>query len=517
MADMFRAEVAGGDPLVVKLFHPKTTDAAYAQVIAGVAAALRQATHPGLVHVSRVGLARERLAVMRGAFERFSLAQVLARLHTREVHLPPALAFSIVLDLLGGLGAAHDVGVVHGALTPGNVLLSAEGQVGLADFGALQALQASAVLRAAFANKGRSSYRAPELARGEPATVASDLYAVGALLYELLTLRELGAGQALSTRREKWVPPSRVVRTLSSRLDAVVMRLIEVEPSRRFRSALETAQALRDVVASAGGLSSGADLAAFLESMLPKDAVVGALGPVPFESFELDEIAGVFGGEEEVSEVATRAPFSPAAATEVDEDEAPVAPTPAFEDWHAPEGAWPGPRPGLEPRVSDSRQGATTDEHDVAPRPPAVVLPTAAKTLVTFMPPAEALRDTDAEQPKVSELRGPIGRWVPWLLLIAFVGGTAGLALRSRLPSKPTRAGPRCYESPLPRDAAFLSVDAPVFAQFDGVALCSPLTRVAVEPGVHTVRFIDANSGQVTETPVRFELGKTLKITPAFH
>ena len=142
LADLFRGErVEAKESVVLKLFHLKTSDASYAKVIADVARQLQTVTHPRVARVLDVGMVDGHLAVVRQDTGKYSLGLALQRLNTREVHLPPALALTLALELLDVLNAAHQAGVVHGALTPGNVMLSVEGQVGLNVFGGLAGLE----------------------------------------------------------------------------------------------------------------------------------------------------------------------------------------------------------------------------------------------------------------------------------------------------------------------------------------------------------------------------------------
>ena len=97
LSELFRAEV-DGQPVVVKLFHARTTDAAYAKVVADAAIHLRPVSHRGIAKVLRVGLTGTRLAVVRDGFGRYTLGQALIRLNTREVHLPPAVALSVMVE-----------------------------------------------------------------------------------------------------------------------------------------------------------------------------------------------------------------------------------------------------------------------------------------------------------------------------------------------------------------------------------------------------------------------------------
>lgn len=315
LSELYRAERSDGGAVVIKLFHPKTTDLAYAKVIAASSQRLGAVSAPGLARVLQVGLFQRRLAIVREDPGKYTLGQALTRLNTREVVLPSAVALALVIDVAETLEAAHRVDAVHGALTPGNVLLAADGRAAVADFGALEALMASAALRKTFGTRGRSSYRAPELRGQGSGTPASDVYALGAMAYELLTLKEASVGRdSLSTRQaEKLPPPSRLVRRLNSRVDPIIMRALDQSAPRRQRTAGELSEALRDFLGAQGGVPGREDLKKFVEELFPRDVVVNALGPVPFEGeFELDDIAGVSDlvASEQPEAPDTRAPFS---------------------------------------------------------------------------------------------------------------------------------------------------------------------------------------------------------------
>ena len=316
LSELYRAERTDGGPVVLKLFHPRTTDVAYAKVIADYAQRLSSVSVPGFARVLQVGLFQRRLAIVREDVGRYTLGQALTRLNTREVVLPPAVAIAFIIELADVLEAAHRASVVHGALTPGNVLLGSNGRAAIADFGALDALIASPVLKKAFADRGRSSYRAPEVRGAGRATASSDIYALGALAYELLTLKEASVGRdSLSTRQgEKLPPPSRLVRRLHSRIDPIIMRALEQTPGRRQRSAGELSSGLREFLSEQGGVPGREDVRKFVDELFPKDVVTNALGPVPFQgAFELDDIAGVsdlVADAELPAAPQTRAPFS---------------------------------------------------------------------------------------------------------------------------------------------------------------------------------------------------------------
>jgi serine/threonine-protein kinase len=295
LAELYEAlQEPGGTQAVIKLFHEKTSDPRYAAVLARTYGALGALRHEGLVPLLDLGFVQGRLAVVREAVTGHTLGTVLQRLHAREVLLPPLLALSLLLQLLEAVQLAHEAGVVHGALTPGNVLLSRAGVPSIADFGALQALLEVPRLERTFAARGRSAYRAPELGRGEPPTAQADVYSLGAIAYELLTRRQaLLPESGGSARAAGLPPPSRLDRRIPAKVDPLILRALEASPSRRFRSCAEFATALRNVLAAQGGVPGAEELRRFLAELLPPQASSpGASGPLPFtERFTLTPVS----------------------------------------------------------------------------------------------------------------------------------------------------------------------------------------------------------------------------------
>lgn len=421
LADLFRAERGeSGEPVVLKLFHPNTSDAEYAKVIAALAGQLQ---FDGVAQVVEVGFVEQRLAIARQDTGRYSLGLALQRLNTREVMLPPTLALAMVLELLEIIGAAHSRGVIHGALTPGNILLGDDGRLTVADFGALAALQASPALKKSFGGHGRGSYRAPELSTGGAPSVASDVYALGAIVYELLTLREATLGNsAMRTRGERLPPPSRLVRRLHARVDGVIMRALESAPARRQKSCAEFADGLREFLASTGGIPPRDDVRKFVGELFPNEVQVSTTGPVPFTTpFALSEIAGAAAIEVQADE---RASFSGGAIDDrtptsdglpvfreeiITELDVPAVKRKVADDWVAPEGAMPesaaaAPAAGFKSRVKvieDFAPVEGAEKPDVGPQIEAPPKPV-PKTIVTFAVPFK--REGDPEIPNLDAL-----------------------------------------------------------------------------------------------------------------
>jgi eukaryotic-like serine/threonine-protein kinase len=151
----------------------------------------------------------------------------------------PARAVEIALAVLGALGEAHRIGVLHRDVKPSNILLDAAGAPYLADFGAAHVGDAAATVTAGLI--GSLAYMAPEQLAAQPAAIASDLYAVGAVLYEALT------GECAAPADQLEVLPSEVNPDLTRRHDEVVGAMLARDPAARPESAVAAAAALREL------------------------------------------------------------------------------------------------------------------------------------------------------------------------------------------------------------------------------------------------------------------------------
>lgn len=575
LAELFRGE-RDGEPVVVKLFHARTSDPAYARAVSANARKLAEARHPLVAQVLEVGLVGDRLAVVRQDPGDFTLGQALQRLLTRDVVMSLPLALGWVIELGQVLHHAHQAGAQHGALTPGNVIVTDEGRLAICDFGALEALHAVPVLRRAFGQRGRSAYRAPD----EKVSVAGDVYSLGVIAYELLTLR-LPPAAGVRTRRSPPPPPSRLNRRLNARFDALVLRAIEASESRRYRSCLELSEALGDLVAQTGGLPTPSEKARFVEDLFSGSVPLEAPGALPVERFELEPLEGAelpalrdLEGDEAVHD---RPVFS---GPEADATAETVEALPAFEDYREPETrgrsvlSWDAPPAAQAPegrRVSENAD-ASADVHKRVkkvedfqvlgegrpndtlemPKPLAVVkpLPKAPAPPPKKEPPApglSVLRRANTEERSLATQGARRAKWLALAGTVFLVGGVVLMAFlwwrstgsipppkldgsvsRPPLPPKPiSRPTPPppvarpvdCYEPPTKKPSALVTVvlDRPARVEIDGEQVCGRPENVALTPGRHTVTVIDLRTKERDEQKQTFVSGKTVKVQPVFR
>ena len=181
--------------------------------------------------------------------------RTLREVLTEEGRLLPQRALEVTADVCAALEAAHAAGIVHRDIKPGNVMLNRAGDVKVMDFGIARAAADSSAMTQTAAVIGTAAYLSPEQARGEHVDARSDLYSTGCLLYELITGGPPFTGDspvavAYQHVREDPTPPSAYDETLSTEVDAVVLKAMAKNPANRYQSAGEMRE---DLLRAAAG------------------------------------------------------------------------------------------------------------------------------------------------------------------------------------------------------------------------------------------------------------------------
>jgi serine/threonine-protein kinase len=213
---------------------------------ARVAARLR---HPNIVQIYHFGVQRNVVYMVQELLPGPTLARRIREAGRRR--MAPERVHTIVAQLAAALDFAHGQGVIHRDVKPSNAIYNVQGQLVLTDFGIARGLaDAAHTSTSPGVIMGTPGYLAPEQAISSATlTPASDIYALGVVLFELLTGRlpfeaDTPMGVVLKHLYEDARPPSSLRPDLPAALDTLVLRALSKEPSERFTSAGALAQAL---------------------------------------------------------------------------------------------------------------------------------------------------------------------------------------------------------------------------------------------------------------------------------
>ncbi len=278
MGVVYRARDMRLDRVVaLKVLRPWLADRAGWERLLREARSAAAVAHPGIAAVYEVGEAGGETFI---AMEHVEGETLRARLSGGA--LPPGEVLRIGLDVAKALGRAHAAGVVHRDLNPENLMTTDDG-VKILDYGLAKLLGASADVPAPPADRdgpgagaepfrsvegqivGTPGYMSPEQTRGEAVDARSDVFSLGAVLYELVTgERPFGGSTPLvtlvSTQRDEPPPPSRRSPRIWPELERIIMRCLAKDPARRYASADALVTHLRGAMERSTTLSSAPTL-----------------------------------------------------------------------------------------------------------------------------------------------------------------------------------------------------------------------------------------------------------------
>lgn len=240
--------------------------------------------HPNVVRAFDYGEDDGELYLAMEYVEGETLSNVLARAREKEGGLVAPLVAYVLAETADALGAAHtlhdadgqELGVVHRDVSPQNVMISYDGFVKLLDFGVAKIASETALTRTGEV-KGKVPYMSPEQALGEELDARSDLYSLGAVLFECLTGRRMWTGTEMEVLRKLALqdPPdlAEALPTAPSALVTLHRSLVAKDIAERPTSAAETSARLRAYIATTGTAPNTDVLRAVMARLFEGDAV----------------------------------------------------------------------------------------------------------------------------------------------------------------------------------------------------------------------------------------------------
>ncbi|MFO0757000.1 MAG: protein kinase [Byssovorax sp.] len=295
MAEVFLAKKRGAEGtfklLVVKRILPAFgASRRFRSMFVEEAQLATRLNHPNIVQVYEFSdHGDEGLVLSMEHVEGFDLGKLMGAAKQKGARIPPFVAAFIIAEAAKGLHYAHErkdeggmpLAIVHRDVSPQNILLSHEGVVKIADFGIASAnlfREEPGVL------KGKFGYMSPEQARGEKVDRRSDIYALGVVLYELLTLRspygKLDDDALLeAVKGGAFEPPSTHAPDVPPELEAIVLRAMSRAPADRYQTARDMAGAIARVLLAKQELVDNASVEATLTHLLGRDLALPSSPP----------------------------------------------------------------------------------------------------------------------------------------------------------------------------------------------------------------------------------------------
>ena len=257
MGEVYRADdLKLGQPVALK-FLPKhlSTDKERLERFFAEVRNARQVAHPNVCRVYDIGEVDGEHFLSMEYVDGEDLASLLRRIG----RLPPDKALDIARQLCAGLASAHDRGILHRDLKPANVMVDGRGRARIMDFGLAVAAGEGA---SGDETAGTPAYMAPEQFAGKSASVRSDLYSLGLVLYELSTGKRAFDAVTIAGYRKKHseetpTKPSAVLPDFDPAVERVILRCIEKDPAQRPSSAAQVAAALPGGDPLAAALAAG--------------------------------------------------------------------------------------------------------------------------------------------------------------------------------------------------------------------------------------------------------------------
>ncbi|HVG59668.1 MAG TPA: serine/threonine-protein kinase [Hyalangium sp.] len=288
MAEVFIAKAFGVEGFerflaIKKILPTMAEDQEFITMFIDEARVSVQLNHANVVHIHELGKYEETYYIAMEYVAGRDLRTILERYRRRKEIMPTAQAVYIASKMCEGLDYAHrkkdargqDLAIIHRDVSPQNILISYEGEVKVIDFGIAKAANRAQKTQAGIL-KGKFGYMSPEQVRGMEIDRRSDIFAVGVILYEMLTGEKLFVGESdfstLEKVRNAEVPPARHFNpNIPVGLEKVVLMALAREPEDRYQWASDLQEDLMKFLLAGDAIYSGKHLSLYMKEAFAED------------------------------------------------------------------------------------------------------------------------------------------------------------------------------------------------------------------------------------------------------
>ncbi|MFT3710306.1 MAG: serine/threonine-protein kinase [Archangium sp.] len=323
MAEVFVAKAFGVEGFerilaIKKILPTMAEDEEFITMFIDEARISVQLNHANVVHIHELGKHDDAYYIAMEYVSGKDLRALLERFRRRKEIMPTAMAVFCATKICEGLDYAHrkkdargqELHIIHRDVSPQNILISYEGEVKIIDFGIAKAANRSQKTQAGIL-KGKFGYMSPEQVRGLPINRRSDVFAVGVILYEMLTGEKLFVGESdfstLEKVRNAEVPtPRQFNPNIPAGLEKVVMKSLAREAEDRYQWSSDLQEDLMRFLLAGDAIYSAKHLSAFMKDAFAEDLLR--------ENEKMERFAGVEKPEQVEASGITAAPKPPPAA-----------------------------------------------------------------------------------------------------------------------------------------------------------------------------------------------------------
>jgi serine/threonine-protein kinase len=284
MAEIFLARgasAAGVERYVVlkRVLRHKSSDTHFVSMFLDEARLAAQLQHPNIAQVYDIGKLGDSFFFTMEYVHGETIRNLLQRSHALRQHIPISAVLSVIAGAAAGLQHAHDrkgmdgkpLGIVHRDVSPSNLMVSYEGTVKVVDFGVAKAAHRSTETRSGTV-KGKITYMSPEQCRGLDIDRRSDLFSLGIVMWEMLTIdrlyrRNSDFDNMQAIVSEEVPAPSTIRAGIPPEIDRIVMRLLAKDPAARFQTGDELHEAVEAAAVATGSALSASSLGRYMREI----------------------------------------------------------------------------------------------------------------------------------------------------------------------------------------------------------------------------------------------------------